>query len=185
MSESRSLRIAVLIDHIESDYHFDVIRGVVRAAHTARVKTLIVTGGWLGKSDTDIVSRNFIYDLLAGARLDGIIVMAGSLSNACGLPRLIEWLHRFKHIPIVTVGLDVPEFPSVYVDNEVGVHKVVSHLIEDHQRHRIAFIGGTSDSPEILARRNAYTRALREHGLETDERLIVPGGLGREAGGLG
>ena len=82
MSESRPLRIAVLIDHIESDYHVDVVRGVVLAAHSARVKTLIVTGGWLGQSDSDLVSRNFIYDLLAAAQVDGIIVMAGSLSNA-------------------------------------------------------------------------------------------------------
>src|ERR1700690_794520 len=111
--------------------------------------------------------------------------MAGSLSNACGLPRLIEWLHRFRQIPIVTAGLDVPEFPSVFVDNEGGVHKAVSHLIEDHQRHRIASIGGTTGSPEIMARKNAYTRALRDHALEPDERLIVAGWLGLEAGGLG
>jgi LacI family transcriptional regulator len=185
MSESRPLRIAVLIDHIESDYHVDVIRGVVRAAHTARAKTLIVTGGWLGRSDAELVSRNFIYDLLAGARLDGIVLMAGSLSNACGLPRLIEWMNGFRHVPIVTVGLDVPGFPSVYVDNGVGVHKVVSHLIEDHQRHRIAFVGATTGSPEIVARKNAYTLALSDHALESDERLIVAGGLGLEAGGLG
>ena len=74
-------------------------------APTARVKTLIVTGGWLGQSDDDVVSRNFVYDLPAGAQLDGIVVMAGSLSNACGLPRFIEWVNRFRHVPIVTVGL--------------------------------------------------------------------------------
>ena len=71
------------------------------------------------------------------------------------------------------------------MDNGVGVHKVVSHLIEDHQRHRIAFIGGTAGSPEIIARKNAYIRALSDHAFEPDERLIVAGGLGLEAGGLG
>ncbi len=185
MPESRQLRIAVLIDHIESDYHVDVVRGVVRAAHSARVKALIITGGWLGNSDAEPVSRNFIYDLLAAARLDGIVIMAGSLSNACGLRRFIQWIERFRHVPIVTAGLDVPEIPSVFVDNEVGMYGVVSHLIEKHQRHRIAFVGGTTDSPEILARRNAYTRALRDHGLIPDERLIVAGGLALDAGGLG
>ncbi len=184
MSDTRQLRIAVLIDHIESDYHVDVVRGVVRAAHSARVKALVITGGWLGRSQEDIVSRNFIYDLLVGARIDGIIVMAGSLSNACGLARFQQWLQRFERMPIVTVGLEVPQFPSVYVNNEVGIFKVVSHLIEQHQRHTIAFVGGSANSPEVVARRRAYVRALKSHGLEPDERLIVDGGLGREAGGL-
>jgi DNA-binding LacI/PurR family transcriptional regulator len=181
MSETRQLRIAVLLDHIESDYHVDVVRGVVRAAHSARVKTLIVTGGWLG-TDQEVVTRNFIYDLLAEARIDGIVIMAGSLSNACGLPRFLQWIQRLQRVPIVTVGLNIPENPSVYVDNEVGVFKVVSHLIEQHHHRTIAFVGSSTSSPEVVARRSAYVHALKSHGIEPDERLIVSARLGREDG---
>jgi phosphoserine phosphatase RsbU/P len=184
MAENQPLRIAVLIDHIESDYHVDVLRGVVRAAHASRTKVLILTGGWLSPSDDDLVARNFIYNLLLASRVDGLLVMAGSLSNACGLDRFLQWLGQFKHLPVVTVGLDVPQYPSVFVDNEIGLFQVVSHLIEQHHRNRISFIGGMLDSPEVSARQRAYLRALKDHDIEPDERLMVHGSPMPDSGGL-
>jgi DNA-binding LacI/PurR family transcriptional regulator len=181
---SQALRIAVLLDHLESDYHADIVGGVLRAAHSSRVRTLIVAGGWLARSSTEPVVRNFIYDLLLTARLDGVLVLAGSLSNYCGLDRFREWLGRFQDLPLVAVGVDLPGVPSVHVDNEAGVYRVVSHLIEAHDRRRIAFISGPDESSEARARLRAYRRALDDHEIPGDERLVLPGGLGREQGRL-
>jgi DNA-binding LacI/PurR family transcriptional regulator len=184
MPESRSLRIAVLIDHIESDYAIDALRGVVRAAHRSRTKVLILTGGWLGASADEPVTRNFVYDLLLAARVDGLLVMAGSLSNVCGLDHFRSWLQRYGRLPVVTAGLEVIGYPSFFVDNETGFYQVVNHLIGEHQRRRIAFIGGSRDSTEVTARQHAYERALLEQGLQSDSRLIVHAQAHAQSGGL-
>jgi hypothetical protein len=56
-------------------------------------------------------------------------------------------------------------------------------LIEVHHRQRIAFLRGPEASVEAEARRLAYQKALTDHDLRVDERLITPpGGFGREAG---
>jgi hypothetical protein len=68
MTASSPLRIAVLIDHVESDYHLEIISGVLRATRAAQVRTLVVAGGWLGTQEKP-VTRNFIYGLLASRRL--------------------------------------------------------------------------------------------------------------------
>src|SRR5688572_25850101 len=167
MSDPDRPRIAVLLDHIESDYHVEVLSGVLGAAR-ARATVLVVPGGWLSQSDAQPIARNFIYDLLPSARIDGVLALAGSLSNYAGLARLRDWMRRLAGLPIVTLGIDVPEMASVWVDNGVGLHAVVSHLITVHERRRIAFICGPVASPEAEVRRLAYRRALRseEHTSE-------------------
>jgi len=182
MAETGKPRIAVLVDHIESDYHVEVLTGVLRASRASRAKVLVVPGGWLGRSDAEPIARNFVYDFLQQARIDGVLVLAGSLSNYAGLGRFRDFLKRFAHLPLVAVGIDVPGTPSVWVDNGVGIHAVVSHLVTVHGRRRIAFIRGPIASPEAEARRQAYRRALEEHGIPDDERLVVQGSFAREDG---
>jgi sigma-B regulation protein RsbU (phosphoserine phosphatase) len=179
-------RIGVLLDHIESDYHVEMLLGVLRAARQRHARTVIIPGGALSKSGGPRVVRNFIYDFLLSARLDGLVVLAGSLANYCGVDGFRAWLPRYDGIPTVTVQLDLPPLPSVHVDNRHGVHAVVSHLIEVHHRQRIAFLRGPEVSSEAEARRLAYQQTLLDHGLRVDERLITPpGGFGREDGMAG
>src|SRR5688572_9255307 len=147
MTEPVKPRIAVLVDHLESDYHVEVLTGVLHAARS-RAKVLVVPGGWLSRSDAEPIARNFIYDLLPAARVDGVIALAGSLSNYAGLGRFRDWLRRFGHVPVVAVGIDVLETPSVWVDNGVGIHAVVDHLVTVHGKRRIAFVRGPEASPE-------------------------------------
>jgi DNA-binding LacI/PurR family transcriptional regulator len=181
MTASSPLRIAVLIDHVESDYHLEIIAGVLRATRAAQVRTLVVAGGWLGTPEKP-VTRNFLYGLLRRARVDGYVLLTGSLSNYSGLPRFSEWLRGFSDVPSVSIGLELGAMPAVCVDNEQGLYEVVSHLIEKHGRNRIAMLKGPADGIEAEARLRAYTRALTDHRLPIDERLIVSAGLGRSTG---
>jgi phosphoserine phosphatase RsbU/P len=183
MSLNAPPRIGVLLDHIESDYHTEMLLGVLRGARQRRARTLIIPGGALPGPKASPVARNFIYDLVHSARLDGLVILAGSLANYSGVEDFTRWLRRFEPVPIVAVQLDLSPLPSVHVDNGFGVHAVVSHLIEVHHRQRIAFLRGPEASVEAEARRLAYQKALTDHELRVDERLISPpGGFGREAG---
>ncbi len=175
-------RVLVLIDHVESDYPVEMISGVLRATRVANVNTLIVAGGGLSTPSSS-VPRNFVYDLLPGADIDGMLVLAGSLSNQAGAAAFREWLGRFQGIPVVCIGLDIPGYPSVFVDNEVGVHATVSHLVQHHGRRKIGCITGPRESVEGKQRHAAYERAMKEHGLAIDPRLVVSASsLGRQDG---
>src|SRR5262245_2145139 len=121
-------RIAVLIDNIQSDYQVEILSGVLRATRASNINALIVAGGQLSPT----MRRNFVYELLADAPIDGVLALAGSLSNLCGVKTFQDWLGRFGPLPLVCVGLDIPGRPSVYVDNGTGVYATVQHLIEKH-----------------------------------------------------
>ena len=61
---------------------------------------------------------------------------------------------------------------SIGCDNVSGGYQATKHLL-DLGRRRIAFIGTTERSPEHSARYEGYLKALREAGIEPDERLKV------------
>ena len=61
---------------------------------------------------------------------------------------------------------------SIGCDNVSGGYQATKHLLE-HGRSRIAFFGATEQSPEHSARYEGYLKALREAGIEPDDRLKV------------
>ncbi len=181
MSRSHPLRIAFLVDNLTSEYPADLAQGVLRAARQMQARVLIIPGGELGLEPSHPVVRNFVYDWLRAAQVDGLVVAAGSLSNHVGVERLREWLQAFAHLPCMAIGLDLGGVPSVHVNNESGMHDLVDHMIRVHSRRRIAFIGGPSTSVEAQAREQGYRRALAAHGVRIDDRLLVSAHtLGRE-----
>ncbi|MGA3122407.1 MAG: substrate-binding domain-containing protein [Polyangiaceae bacterium] len=174
---SRRFRVAVLLDNIDSDYQAEIIEGALRAARPAAVRTLIVPGGRVGEA-----GRNFLFEHVRQAQVDGILMLGGSLSNDCGLPHFREWARRFEPTPCVAIGVELSELPTVHVDNAMGMTALVQHLIVEHNRRRIAFIGGPAQSAEAEVRRRAYLQALQDHGVAPDERLMVGGNFTRAGG---
>ena len=175
-------RILVLIDNIESDYQIEVLSGVARATRTSNVNTLIVPGGALAAAE-QVTPRTFVYDLIAKAPPDGILVLAGSLSNHSGVPAFCRWLQRFGKVPLLCIGLEIPDQPSVFVDNGTGAYAAIQHLIAKHGRRKIACFRGPLHSAEAEQRYAAYVRALTDHGLTVDPQmtLLCPS-FGREDG---
>jgi len=172
-------RIVVLIDNIGSDYQIEVLSGVLRATRASNVNTLIAAGGQLSSS----VQRNLVYDLIPEASVDGILVLAGSLSNLTGVASFQSWLERFGKLPLICIGLDISGRPSVYVDNGVGTYATVKHLIEQHGRRKVACFRGPPQSLEAEQRHAAYLKALADHGLIADPQLeFVCPSFGREDG---
>ncbi len=183
MAAPRQFRIGFLVDNLTSEYPAELAAGVLRAAREANAKLVIVAGGELGTAARPMV-RNFVYDWLPSAGLDGLVIAAGSLSNHSGVSYLRDWLTtRFGQTPSVAIGLPLGDLPSVHVDNEGGMYALVKHLIESHGRRHIAFIGGPESSAEAQARQRGYQRALIDHGMRMDAKLLVRAPtLGREDG---
>lgn len=182
MDTKPSLRIGLLLDNIESEYHASMIAGVQKPCRAMGARLVVIAGGWLEPMDSPPLARSFVYELVEAAGFDGLVVLAGSLSNRAGLARFQDFIRKFGGVPMVSVGIEVPGIPSVWVDNESGVRDLVAHLIEVHNRRHIVMFGGRTDSPEVAARQRGYAAALEAHGLRLDPSLIVESDLGHVEG---
>ena len=109
---SGGIRVAILLDHIESSYQLQMVESAVRAAHRRGARVVILPGGALTASGTPGRSRGFLYDFLRNADIHALMVMGGTLSNYCGIEAFDRWLRTLPRIPKVVVGATWPDCES-------------------------------------------------------------------------
>ena len=89
-----------------------------------------------------------------------------------------------RKVPTVVLGHTVPfcnQFVNVESDDLLGSYKATQHLL--HLGHkRIAFFSGPPGTPWTQERFEGYRRALREAGLDVDEKLVFQAGRSIEEG---
>jgi DNA-binding LacI/PurR family transcriptional regulator len=86
--------------------------------------------------------------------------------------------------PTVVLGHTAPfctSFPNVETDDLLASYSVTQHLIKLGHK-RIAFFAGPSATPWTQERFEGYRRALREYGIEVDEKLVFQAGRTIEDG---
>jgi DNA-binding LacI/PurR family transcriptional regulator len=124
------------------------------------------------------------YDMLLSRvdaeRLDLAAQLEAS-GRAIGVILIGQWHHHdqlnelaARHIPIVVWGARLPQqiYCTIGSDNIAGGILAVEHLISTGRRS-IAFFGDP-ELPEIGHRHEGYRRALKEHSIAYDLRLVRP-----------
>lgn len=87
-------------------------------------------------------------------------------------------------VPVVILGHNAPfcsQFANVETDDLQGSYQATRHLL-DLGHKKIAFFAGPMTSPPARERLNGYRRALREAGIESNDRLVYAAGSTIEEG---
>ncbi len=90
-----------------------------------------------------------------------------------------------RQVPTVVLGHLAPfcaRFVNVETDDVLAGQEVTAHFLKLGHK-RIAFLGGPPASPWSQERFEGYRRALREAGLDVDDKLIFQAGRTIEDGG--
>ncbi|MDE2369132.1 MAG: LacI family DNA-binding transcriptional regulator [Burkholderiales bacterium] len=171
LAGGRTLSIGVVTQTISSPFYGEALHGVEVELQAAGYIPLFVSGHWLEAEERKAL------EALVSRRVDGVIVLAGSLPNAA--------LKAYaKTMPMVVVGrsLSGPQLFSFGFDNRAGASLATQHLIECGHT-RIAFIAGDPAHEDARERELGYRMALERAGLAFDPALVMPGDY-TEAGGL-
>jgi LacI family transcriptional regulator len=83
-----------------------------------------------------------------------------------------------RQIPTVLIGPPAPfckSFISVETDEQTASHTATQHLLKLGHK-RIAYLTGPSTAPWAHERFEGYRRALREVGLDADDKLVFQAG---------
>ncbi len=174
--------IGVLVDRLEDEYQNQVFAGLEAAARRRDVNLICLCGGILEAPHSSGRERNFLFDLIQPASLDGLVIMSGAIANHVGSVRLAEYCARFNPLPLCSVGVELTGMPNVLIDNASGLEQSISGLIEDGQRRRIAFIRGPVQNQEAELRYQAYERTLDRCGLPFDINLVTIGDFQKASG---
>jgi LacI family transcriptional regulator len=86
--------------------------------------------------------------------------------------------------PTIILGHRAPfcaQFFNVETDDVMGSYLITRHLLELGHK-RIAFLAGPSGAPWAQERLEGYRRALREGGIEPEDKLVFAAGASMEEG---
>lgn len=172
LAGGRTLSIGVVTQTISSPFYGEALHGIEDELEAVGYLPIFVSGHWREAEERKAL------EALVSRRVDGIIVLAGSLSN--------DELQRYaQFLPLVVVGrgeLRGERMASLSFDNRAGACLATRHLIECGHT-RIAFVSGDPSQRDARERQAGYTDALTEAGIPVDPALLVPGDF-TEPGGL-
>ena len=83
-----------------------------------------------------------------------------------------------RKIPAVLMGSPAPfckSFPNIDIENVIASYNATKHLIELGHK-QIAYLTGPQSAPWAHERFEGYRRALRDAGLEPDDKLVFQAG---------
>jgi LacI family transcriptional regulator len=125
--------------------------------------------------------EEFVIRRQLARRIEGLFVIP--VPRLGDRPPIYTELSRHE-VPVVILG-PAPEFCNgvirVAADELAASREITQHLIGLGHR-RIAFLGGPSASPSAQLRFEGYRRALRDAGIEIDDRLVFQAGSTLENG---
>ena len=170
---------------ILADYYGEMAQGILRTAQERQSNVLLACG--MSPSEFPIVVRPAFpihdptvdYVPVGEWNTDGLILAHPMV----GKPMLdyVEKL-RASDFPHVTIG-GADTASSVLIDNAVGIHLAMTHLLE-HGHESIAFIGGHAEDMDGDSgqRLRAYQDFVRQHGLNDSPALIEMGDYAFDGG---
>ncbi len=166
------MRIAFLTNELVTHNPQNMWKGILHAANEHDVNTVCLVGGQLHDPHKRLAQANTIYDLVTERLVDGVIIR-GHLCTEVDYEQEMMFYRRFHPLPRVVIGRQVEGIPHLIMDGYNGMRDAVTHLIEAHGCHRIAFCRG----PELYdaqERYRAYLDVLRDYDIPFCPDLVTP-----------
>lgn len=123
--------------------------------------------------DIDFIShylKNFRF--MKAPLIDGLVTWASSLCEFMDETDAVKTFSALKPLPMVDIGyLDIPEVPSIRIDNKYSISVIIHHLVETHKYTKFAFIGCENSSPH-LDRLKCYHNELKNLAIRELEHSV-------------
>jgi sigma-B regulation protein RsbU (phosphoserine phosphatase) len=163
--------IGLVVDSVADGYQRILFESIARATRDQGVNLIVFAGGPLPSP---------LYDLIDRRNVDAVIVVGSTIAHQVGPERLAAFCKRLPSVPVCSIGVPVDSIPSLVPVATPGVIAVVTHLMTEHGRRRLAFIRGLgADGAE---RFEAFRTCLNEFGVPFREELVVDGTYVMESG---
>jgi len=176
LASGQSMTVGILTQNFGSPFYDGILQGILLGMEDTNYWPLFADGRW-----QPAIERQAL-ELLLDRRVDGIIIVGGQIPE--------EMLQRVAaKIPLVVVARELKTMPDhcLYVDNFQAAYRVTKYLLEMGHRdiaHITASVTYIDSVDDIRKRYEGYQQALRDVGLEPDQRLVVEGNLQQQSGVL-
>ena len=170
------MNIALLISHYNtSDYSYSISKYVKEQCNKHGIGLFIYEGRRFLSDNLMERQHNVVYELISNNIIDGVISITPTIANEVNLSNYIAFLKKLD-IPVVSIGIDIPGFPSITNNNDVGMVDLMNHLIKSHSdRQDFAFICGPKHNSEANLRLKIFKDMLNQNNISFSPSNIYAG----------
>ena len=168
LASKRTHTLGLVLPVIGREYFAPLLRGIETEVRQSGYHLLIET------TETPDPSTHPYLRGLGEHNTDGLIMFADSVEEEDLLR-----LHK-NGFPVVLLHQSPPDgidIPVISIENKSSAQKIVAHLIEIHNRRRIAFLRGQEGHEDAIWREKGYRMALQSHAIPFDSSLVAYGGF--------
>ncbi len=157
-------RVGFLAAQFDDPYQNAVWNGAVEEASALGLTVVFYVSTGRGRNAFDLAEKN---------DLSALIVMTNSMGAAVTQTRIAEYFTRFTSIPLISIGIDFPGFPSVRSSNRGCVATLTEHLVVAHGRRQFLFLAGTAGHPEATERAREFEETHRRLLPDAEPRFVT------------
>jgi DNA-binding LacI/PurR family transcriptional regulator len=179
---SRPVTIGMLTASLHGPTEINLWHGVADRALERNVNLICFSGGIPNWQPQYEAQKNILFNIAGQENVDGLLIWANIFGHTLDRSSLEAFCLRYVPLPIVSMGMILSAIPSIQIDMREGMRKLLSHLIDDHGRRKIAFIRGLEVSQDAEERYQAYLETLEQYDLSVDPGLIISGDFRRDSG---
>lgn len=163
--------IGVIVADIANPFFSAVVKGMGKAAKELGYSIILQDTGENYKNEEEAIQ------IMISEQVDGLLITPVQTEK-----RSIHMLQE-SGIPFVLVARHFNDLDTDYVvaDDVQGGYLATAHLIEKGHE-KIAFINGPAYNSSAIERFQGYKKALEEHDIELNEKLMRNGALTMEDG---
>ena len=164
--------IGVIMDSLCQAYYFDFIKGIEQEIEKSSYEVLFCS------ARDNVEAKKKYVDFFSQGRTDGFIMYGSNVRDH----KLIEELEHSR-MPMVIVENDVDglNINNICVDNRYGSEVMIEYLIKQGCKN-IYHVTGDLAVKAAIDRMEGYRAALRKHGMECREEMIIQADFTVEGG---
>ncbi len=174
--KNRRIRIAFITQTAYQNFQSDMLSGVIEAAekYDADIIRFSLSVNIDYFPDEDMLEKILETICMISEKLDidGLLLL-----NWIAPPEIVtKYLKEKSGIPIVILGKNHKDYPSVYQNGEFYIKELVRHLREVHDRKNIVYIEPTNPDTRI----DSYIEQMKEYGVFNPECIISNRDIGHK-----
>ena len=155
--------IGVIVPTITHYFTTTIVRGILEEASTRGYRVII------SESNNDVIKQTEMLNTMIQFGVDGILASLTKMTR--DIDTILPTLNTLPFILFDKVSSKIP-CTQITINDEEAAFNAVEHLINIGKK-RIAIIKEREFSYNSEKRYAGYLRALKEHNIEIDEKIII------------
>lgn len=178
--------IALFIGPMENRYSEEIFLGAANTAEQSDINLVVFPVKYIETIQHDLIRQkyqyqyNCMFSYAEKASFDAIIIETAVISKYVTNDTLSTIMKRYKDTPIVTVSEKIDSYPCISFEAN-GIEQEIDHLVQHHNKKKIAFISGPSSNLEAIQRFEEYKKALEKNNIKFDPELVAEGDFTEES----